>query len=68
MFRLQSEFIRQGGILKDGEGMLDIQPGNIVTVKTSKGVYRCRSVVLALGPWAAKFLPRLGLNLPLKVG
>ena len=47
--------------------MLDIQPGDIVAVKTTRGVYRGKSVVLALGPWAAKYLPRLGLTLPLKV-
>lgn len=62
----QKQFIRNGGILKDGEPMLDIQPGDIVAVKTTRGVYRGKSVVLALGPWAAKYLPRLGLTLPLK--
>ena len=47
--------------------MLDIQPGHIVAVKTTRGVHRGKSAVLALGPWAAKYLPRLGLTLPLKV-
>lgn len=62
----QSQFIRHGGVLKDGEPMLDVHPGDTVAVKTTKGAYRCKSLVLALGPWAAKFLPRLGLKLPLK--
>ena len=47
--------------------MIDVIPGTIISVKTSKDVYKCRSLVLALGPWAAKFLPRLGLELPLQV-
>ena len=67
LFIFQTQFVRYGGTIRDGEPMLDIQPGNIVTVKTSKGAHKGRSIVLALGPWAAKFLPRLGLSLPLRV-
>lgn len=62
----QSEFVRHGGVLKDGEAMLDVHPGNIVGIKTTKGLHKCKSLVLALGPWASKFLPRLGLSLPLE--
>ena len=47
--------------------MLDLYPGETVAVKTTKGIYKSKSVVLALGPWAAKFLPHIGLNLPLSV-
>ena len=47
--------------------MLDLRPGNPVTIKTTRDVYRCKTVVLALGPWAPKFLPHLGLQLPLRV-
>lgn len=61
----QTLFVRYGGILRDGEPMLDVQPGEIVAVKTSRGIHRGKSLVLTLGPWATKFLPRLGLSLPL---
>lgn len=47
--------------------MLDLYPGPIVSVKTTKGIHRAKSVVLALGAWAAKFLPRIGVNVPLQV-
>ncbi|XP_045172453.2 peroxisomal sarcosine oxidase-like [Mercenaria mercenaria] len=62
----QRQFVRYGGVLCDGEPMIDLYPGTIVSVKTTKGLHRARSVVLTLGPWAAKFLPRLGLNVPLQ--
>ena len=67
MLIFQSQFVRYDGTIRDGEPMLDVQPGNVVMVKTSKETHKGRSVVLALGPWAAKFLPRLGLSLPLRV-
>ena len=62
----QNQFIRLGGIIKDGEPMLDLYPGTTVAVKTTKGVYKSESLVLALGPWAATFLPHIGLSLPLQ--
>ncbi|XP_045172075.2 peroxisomal sarcosine oxidase-like [Mercenaria mercenaria] len=63
---LQRQFQRYGGTLRDGEPMLDLYPGDIVSIKTIKGVHRAKSVVLALGAWAAKFLPRIGVNVPLE--
>ena len=64
----QQQFVRFGGILNDGEAMLDLRPGDIVSIVTNKGhVYRARSVVLTLGAWAAKFLPRIGVKVPLQV-
>ncbi|XP_041349375.1 peroxisomal sarcosine oxidase-like [Gigantopelta aegis] len=62
----QTMFIRFGGQLHDGEPVESIQPGNIVTVKTSKGLYKTRNVAIAAGPWASKLLTPLGLSLPLK--
>jgi glycine/D-amino acid oxidase-like deaminating enzyme len=47
--------------------MVNILPGEIITVQTSNGSYRCRSVVLTVGPWAKKILPTLGVHLPLRV-
>ncbi|XP_033748628.1 peroxisomal sarcosine oxidase-like [Pecten maximus] len=62
----QSEFVKHGGVLRDNESMVDIFPGDIVTVKTNKGSYRGRNLVLTVGPWATKILPPLGVHLPLK--
>lgn len=62
----QNQFVRYGGLIRDGEPMIEVHPGDIVTVKTSTGTHQGRSVVLALGPWASKFLPKLGLSLPLR--
>ncbi|XP_052256446.1 peroxisomal sarcosine oxidase-like isoform X2 [Dreissena polymorpha] len=62
----QAQFVRFGGVLRDGEPMVDLHPGDEVTVRTREHVYRGRSVVLALGPWAATFLPSIGVNIPLE--
>lgn len=59
-------FCKYGGVLRDKESMIELEPGNVVLVKTSKTVYKGRSVVLTLGPWAAKFLPYLGIQIPLQ--
>ncbi|XP_060077609.1 peroxisomal sarcosine oxidase-like [Ylistrum balloti] len=63
----QGQFVKQGGILRDNEAMVDVSPGDIVTVKTNKGSYRGRNLVLTVGPWATKVLPSLGIHIPLKV-
>ncbi|XP_060077604.1 peroxisomal sarcosine oxidase-like [Ylistrum balloti] len=62
----QGQFVKQGGILRDNEAMVDVFPGDIVTVKTNKGSYRGRNLVLTVGPWATKVLPSLGIHIPLK--
>ena len=48
--------------------MLDLYPGGIVSVKTTKSTHKTKAVVLTLGAWAAKFLPKIGINVPLQVG
>lgn len=64
---IQQQFVQNGGILRDGEQMTEIIPGGVVNVKTARNVHRGHKVVLALGPWAAKFLPTIGVQIPLKV-
>lgn len=60
-------FKQKGGTLQDGEPVTRVTPGNpLVTVATTKGQYRAKKVVIAVGPWAPKFLKTLGLNLPLR--
>lgn len=45
----------------------NIQPGPMVTVTTSAGVYRAKSIVITAGPWANRLLAHTGLQLPLEV-
>ena len=50
--------MRFGGILNNGEAMLYLRSGDIVSIVINKGhVYRARGVALTLGARAAKFLP-----------
>ncbi|XP_005997043.1 peroxisomal sarcosine oxidase isoform X2 [Latimeria chalumnae] len=63
---VQDIFRRSGGVIRDGERVVDIKPGSLVTVTTASGVYRAKSLVITAGPWANKILGLLGLQLPLK--
>ncbi|XP_063415732.1 peroxisomal sarcosine oxidase-like [Mytilus trossulus] len=62
----QDQFQKFGGELQDGEPMVNIIPGDIITVQTTKGSYKCRSLVLTVGPWAQRILPAIGVHAPLK--
>ncbi|XP_036933183.1 peroxisomal sarcosine oxidase isoform X2 [Acanthopagrus latus] len=63
----QGQFQKLGGVIRDNEMVTDIEPGPVVTVSTSAGVYRAKSVVITAGPWANKLLSHTGLQLPLEV-
>ncbi|XP_063058433.1 peroxisomal sarcosine oxidase-like [Engraulis encrasicolus] len=63
----QSYFQSLGGVIKDGEKVLNIQPGSIVTVTTASGEYRAKRLVITAGPWANTLLAHTGLQLPLSV-
>lgn len=62
----QDMFRKNGGILKDNEGVTNITPGSVIIVQTSKGQYSCKSIILTVGPWAKQLLPTLGIHIPLK--
>lgn len=64
---VQAEFQKLGGVIRDKEKVTDIQPGPVVTVSTSAGVYRAKSVVITAGAWANQLLAHTGLQLPLEV-
>ncbi|XP_033969259.1 peroxisomal sarcosine oxidase [Trematomus bernacchii] len=64
---VQGQFQKLGGVIRDKEKVTDITPGPVVTVSTSAGVYRAKSLVITAGPWANKLLAHIGLQLPLKV-
>ncbi|XP_071800026.1 peroxisomal sarcosine oxidase-like isoform X1 [Asterias amurensis] len=64
---LQNQFVKNGGTLLDGEKVMKIDPGKLVTVHTSNGhQFKAKGVVLTAGLWASKLLKPLGLDLPLK--
>lgn len=62
----QDQFQKFGGDLFDGERMINIFPGDVITVVTNKNSYKCSSLVLTVGPWAKQILPTLGVHLPLR--
>ena len=48
--------------------MTGIIPGhNKVTVVTTKGTFVAKKLVITAGPWSAKLLKKLDLDIPLKV-
>ncbi|CAL8344381.1 unnamed protein product [Arctogadus glacialis] len=64
---VQGQFLKLGGIIKDGQKVSDIKPGALVTVMASGGVYRAKNLVLTAGSWTNGMLSYIGLQLPLKV-
>ncbi|NXE09723.1 SOX oxidase, partial [Lophotis ruficrista] len=63
---VQDVFRRCGGTLRDGEKVLHIEPGAVVTVTTAAGVYRAPRLIITAGPWTGALVASLGLRLPLQ--
>lgn len=63
---LQDQFVEFGGTLKDGEGVVEVLPGSLITIKTTKNVFTAHKVIFTAGPWTNKLLKPLGISLPLK--
>ncbi|XP_062448577.1 peroxisomal sarcosine oxidase [Rhea pennata] len=63
---VQELFRRSGGTLRDGEKVLGIEPGALLTVSTAAGLYRAPRLVIAAGAWSSQLLEPLGLRLPLQ--
>ncbi|XP_066492443.1 peroxisomal sarcosine oxidase [Tiliqua scincoides] len=63
---VQDQFRHSGGTVRDGEKVLSILPGDLVTVTTSQGKYQAKRLVIAAGPWTSHLLVPLGLQLPLQ--
>src|SRR5262249_46716374 len=59
---------RHGAEVRQGVEVRDIlvEKGKIVGVETNEGRYRCGTLVLATGPWAAQLGRAAGLNLPVQ--
>ncbi|XP_058018991.1 peroxisomal sarcosine oxidase isoform X1 [Ahaetulla prasina] len=63
---VQDLFQRHRGVLRDGEKVLQILPGSVVTVTTSRGKYQAKRLVVTAGAWTNQLLAPLGLQLPLQ--
>ncbi|NXW44035.1 SOX oxidase, partial [Nyctiprogne leucopyga] len=63
---VQDVFRRHGGTLRDGEKVLHIEPGAVLTVTTTAGVYRAPRLIITAGPWTGALVAPLGLRLPLQ--
>ncbi|XP_043855837.1 peroxisomal sarcosine oxidase isoform X3 [Dromiciops gliroides] len=61
------DLIRQlGGVIHDGEKVVEIKPGYPVTVTTATRTYQAKSLVITAGPWTNQLLLPLGMQLPLQ--
>lgn len=63
----QDVFRQHGGTLRDGEKVLRIEPGAVLTVTTTAGVYRAPRLIITAGAWTGALVAPLGLRLPLQV-
>ncbi|XP_060077610.1 peroxisomal sarcosine oxidase-like [Ylistrum balloti] len=63
---VQNQYRKLGGLIHDGEKMVEVIPGEVIMVKTEAGQYRAKAVVLCVGPWANNVLTKLGIAVPLQ--
>ncbi|XP_017932202.2 peroxisomal sarcosine oxidase isoform X2 [Manacus vitellinus] len=63
---VQEVFRRRGGTVRDGEKVLRIEPGAMVTVTTTGGVYQAPRLIITAGAWTGPLVEPLGLRLPLQ--
>ena len=55
-------------MLKDYHQVTEVIPGGgVVTVKTNKGNFEARKVIMTTGPWGPAMAKKLGIDLPFKV-
>ncbi|XP_012939101.1 peroxisomal sarcosine oxidase [Aplysia californica] len=62
----QTVFKQLGGVIREAEPVTSLTPGDLVSVVTSRSVYRAHKVVIATGPWTDRFASALNVNLPLR--
>lgn len=53
--------------MHDGEKVVEIKPGPLVSVKTTSKSYQAKNLVITAGPWTNQLLRPLGIELPLQV-
>ena len=55
-------------MIKDYHQVTEVIPGgSVVTVKTNKGDFEARKIVMTTGPWGPAMAKKLGIELPFKV-
>ncbi|KAG1691492.1 Peroxisomal sarcosine oxidase [Nymphon striatum] len=64
---VQKLFKKYDGELLDDCTVTNIDPGIIVTVKTTKGDFKTESLVVCSGTWTKKLMEMTNLDLPLQV-
>ena len=64
---IQNVFVKSGGVLKDYHKVTEIVPGERVTVRTDRGDFRARRVIITAGPRTLKIMRQLGVELPIVV-
>ena len=65
---VQTMFKSAGGVFLDEHPVTEIVPGrDEVTIRTTKGTFRTKKLVITAGSWAPDLLRTLGVDLPLKV-
>ncbi|XP_059005521.1 peroxisomal sarcosine oxidase [Mustela lutreola] len=63
---LQDAIQRLGGLVRDGEKVEEIKPGQPITVRSTSRSYQARSLIITAGPWTNRLLRPLGIELPLR--
>ena len=64
---LQKVFVSNGGHFQDTTVVEQIIPGETVTIKTNRGEFKAKSIIIAAGSFTSKLTNSLGLHLPLTV-
>ena len=57
-----------GGELQDEHPVTEIVPGDVITIKTTKGDFKTKKLVITAGAWTPTILKTLGIEIPMKVG
>lgn len=56
--------MQSGATIRTKEKTLEWKKsGSTITVKTTKGTYECKKLIITAGPWASKMVPNLSRNL-----
>ena len=56
--------LRSGAVIQTQEKTIEWRKtGSAILVKTTKGVYQCKKLIITAGPWAGKMVPDLARNL-----
>ncbi|XP_029783766.1 peroxisomal sarcosine oxidase isoform X2 [Suricata suricatta] len=63
---LQDAIRHLGGLVCDGEKVMEIKPGLPVMVKTTSRSHQAKSLIITAGPWTNQLLRPLGIELPLQ--